>query len=245
MLQVINRGLVRVLDEDFDDVPLRPVEPPSPNVNAFGGQAVWSPDFPEGWVSDRSLMPADALDGGVEFFGWTVFGSVPLWAFSETLAGNTRNARGVNLRIDLGVNLINSFAVSDSDINESGTRAILTTPTVEIPANTPSFLSFVNSYNHFSNSIGDVDVVFHGGGPILDLVDFTVDSFGLVSYPLPVSTSAQTVSIIFDYRSTLPDEVEPGQFQNRNDWWWAFDQIRIEYEDNPRNSVHKSWEIYE
>ena len=155
------------------------------------------------------------------------------------------SADGGQTRGGQGGGLINSFAVSDSDINQTGTRAILSTPTVEIPADGIAFLSLNNNYRHYGDSVGDIDIVIDGGAPT-DLVDLVSDSFGAVSFALPVSSSTQTMSFIFDYRSIDADGgPNAGQFQNVNEWWWAFDDIKIQAEGDPLNSVRKSWEIYD
>ena len=98
----------------------------------------------------------------------------------------------------------------------------------------------VNIFNKINNLVKELSKV-----EVHRLSEIRATYSGLVSFALPVSSSVQTVSIIFDYRSVDADAGQAGQFQNNNEWWWAFDEIKIEMEGDPLNSVRKSWEIYE
>lgn len=216
--------------ENFDNLPLGPnVE--EGIVTGAGGprDAVWTPDFPAGWLRTFSLPGV----GVREWQGWHVADG-RWWAFT---CGDQRRTEFVEPALGGlsrgGVAIADADEWDDYDANglipaSQGTfDAFMTTPAVSLAGVTPNSLriAFFSSWRDEAPQEAELEVSFDGGSTYSRVFRWSGDQ----SDP--------------DFKNDAPNEVLTYNINNPagaasarfrfsltkagNNWWWAVDSIQV------------------
>lgn len=180
-----------------------------------------------GWTLDNTTTPApaggDPDSGPEEFFGWTFMDPVS-W---DATAGQGRS----NFTKGTGV-----IAVADGDeyddiapgIEPSGMNTLLETPVIDLSGVDADdiIVSFDSSFFPFGEQVGTVDLSFDGGGTWENVLTLDTASAGGNS-----NASRLNESILLaggsDFTATGNDLKIRFGYVGGNDWWWAFDNVRV------------------
>ena len=140
--------------------------------------------------------------------GWTVSdakGNGQTWSFDNV--GNRTPPPGSD----------GDFAIIDSDHLGSGNSqdTSLTSPVVDLSAQTDPEIGFDTDYNGISGQVADVDVSTDGGATWTNLWHKTTDDAnGHVDLPIPAAAGQSQVQVRFHFTATWG-------------WWWIVDNAFI------------------
>jgi hypothetical protein len=210
-----------LFSEDFSSVVL------GPNVNeTLAGTAVWSANFPTGWIVDRSAMPS----GGVtEWRGWSV-ADRPWWAQAAQDQGRSGFTKATG-----------AAAIADPDewfdlATGPGTfRSSIVTPAINISSADPSDVRvyFDSSWRPENSQRARLTAEFNTGNPVTILewtsqpgANFKPDATNeTVGYLVAPPSGANSMRLRFEL-------LDAG-----NNWWWAVDNIQVRAATLPRRLV--------
>ncbi|MBN2374839.1 MAG: LamG domain-containing protein, partial [Sedimentisphaerales bacterium] len=201
--------------EDFEGSPPHPLQD---TVDENPATEVWSPTPPEGWTVDNSNM---GVGGVTEFYGFT-FVDDDWWT---TTAGDQGR---VNFLLANGSTICVGESDEWDDISHTGFfESYLSTKEIDISGYTQLTLVFDSSWDYEDNQWANITVSYDGDTPV-EVLRWQSESTSeyykgqayneTVSVPLPIAPpSAQNLVITFGY----------GDEGVGNDWWWAFDNIKV------------------
>ena len=224
------QGLTTVFSEDFENLTLGPsLDEGTP------GTEVWTKTSPNGWTINDSGVPGngnDATDGVTEWAGWS-FADKDWW--TET-AGDQNRSRFVSGR--------GTVAIADPDEWDDQPHtaglynAFLSTPSINI-ADIPAgqlFVNFDSSWRPEASQTATLTATYDGGSPI-EILRWESDPGSLDFHP---DAPDEAVAISLDNPAGGNSLVlEFGLIDAGNNWWWAFDILKILFGEKTGPAITK------
>lgn len=210
-------GRVVLLSENFDGLTL------GPSVDeGVAGEAVWTKTGPAGWSIDDTGVPGVGTDqdGVTEWAGWS-FANREWWAQTGGDQQRTRFTKGTG-----------TSAIADSDEwddvgHAAGNMATyLKTKAISLTGAKANsvIVQFDSSWRPEAPQKALVTATFDGGTPI-ELVRYDSDPNNPGYRPDEVN---ETIAVRLNNPSSAKELVLTfGYFDTRNNWWWAFDNLKV------------------
>lgn len=171
-----------------------------------------------GWSEDKTSTPAE---GPVEFFGFT-FQDKDAWV---TTAGD--QSRSDFTKGSGNVVVADPDEYDDlGDIGDDMFNVFLMTPELPLDGTTGDVaVNFDSSFRPYDTMTGLVDVSFDSGASWDNLLTLVTDA---VSFP---NSSLDRIDEAVELTASNPGsgsvKVRFGMTEAGNDWWWAFDNLKV------------------
>jgi len=212
-----SEGRIVLLTENFEGLTL------GPNIDeGVAGEAVWTKTGPAGWSIDDTGVPGVGTDqdGVTEWAGWS-FANREWWAQTGGDQQRTRFTKGTG-----------TSAIADSDEwddvgHAAGNMATyLKTKAISLTGAKANsvIVQFDSSWRPEAPQKAVVTAAFDGGTPI-EIVGYDSDPNNPAYRPDEVN---ETIAVRVNNPSSAKELVLTfGYFDTRNNWWWAFDNLKV------------------